>query len=620
MYKLENGCLFKNDKKIYPLGQSYYPSFHKAKYPVPPEGDRIGEMKKDLKMMREMGFNHVRFAALGTMELDENDNIISDTSFVDEMIKEAEKNDMSVSVRLQGYVINLHGYKNVLMINNEGKQQDTSLWYNFIQNTLHHEGLAEDNRLATETLAIHFEKFDNVVAYQIYNEPHYPTDGVFDYHPLAIQAYRKWLVNNSYMTEDEAKCYEPPKSRKEKTAVEWVRWRMFARDSLTNFLNSSSDASKAVSCLPTFTCFTTIGTHSLNAASGVDYYANPKSMDILGYTCYLQPEGADYFTFGATVDAINCAAEIQGKKAWCIELDSRTKIPPDIFNKETYATVGAGVSGIIYYQWRGDYPSEATPIPNGCGLINYDGSKTANFENAGKMVKLINTLSDYIVNAKKHHSSIGILYSDYANFMCDATENDDNAPETYITNTFLTQLSSIYEQIRRKGYNVDVADAQSLKENILNIKTLFVPAHEKISEGEKRCIQEFIKNGGDVYVPELVRPFGCSAGYRKYGTKKDLYDSALTINDICEVFAEKPPIISDNPYVMAQLLDGDGYKLAALTNISVFHKSVPTKLFVNFSAKKATVYCSTEQAFSAEVKDGTADIRNIKDGAFVIFE
>ena len=55
MYKLKKGILFKNKKKIFGLGESYYPSFHPSKFPVPPEGDRIGEMKKDLAMMAEIG-------------------------------------------------------------------------------------------------------------------------------------------------------------------------------------------------------------------------------------------------------------------------------------------------------------------------------------------------------------------------------------------------------------------------------------------------------------------------------------------------------------------------------------------------------------------------------------
>ena len=54
MYKIEKGILTENGKKLFALGQSYYPSFHYAKYPVPPEGDRIGEMQKDLAMMAQM--------------------------------------------------------------------------------------------------------------------------------------------------------------------------------------------------------------------------------------------------------------------------------------------------------------------------------------------------------------------------------------------------------------------------------------------------------------------------------------------------------------------------------------------------------------------------------------
>ena len=65
MYRVENGFLHKDGKRLFVLGESYYPSFHPCKFPVKPEDDRYGEMEKDLKMMAQAGFNHVRFAALG---------------------------------------------------------------------------------------------------------------------------------------------------------------------------------------------------------------------------------------------------------------------------------------------------------------------------------------------------------------------------------------------------------------------------------------------------------------------------------------------------------------------------------------------------------------------------
>jgi len=103
-YYIQNGKLICNGEPVFALGQSYYPSFHTAKYPVPPEGDRIGEMKKDLEQMAQMGFNHIRFAAIGDTRLDEKGEVLVNTPFVDAMIEEAKKNGISTSVRLQGYL------------------------------------------------------------------------------------------------------------------------------------------------------------------------------------------------------------------------------------------------------------------------------------------------------------------------------------------------------------------------------------------------------------------------------------------------------------------------------------------------------------------------------------
>ena len=89
MYQLKKGILYKDGKKSFGLGESYYPSFHPSKFPVPPDGDRIGEMKKDLAMMAELGFNHVRFAALGEVSLQGDGSVKVDTPLIDAMTEEA---------------------------------------------------------------------------------------------------------------------------------------------------------------------------------------------------------------------------------------------------------------------------------------------------------------------------------------------------------------------------------------------------------------------------------------------------------------------------------------------------------------------------------------------------
>ena len=192
-YKIEKGFLVHNGKKVFAIGQSYYPSFHKYKFPVPPEGDRIGEMKKDIAQMREVGFNHIRFAAIGNTRL-ENDKLLVDTPLVDQMIEEADKNDISISVRLQGYTPNLRSRDDVRMVDNLGVGLDPNVWYNFIQSSMCNPNIIADDRTLVEGLTKHYEQYANVVGYQIYNEPHYPREKVYDYSPSVCEKYKEWLV------------------------------------------------------------------------------------------------------------------------------------------------------------------------------------------------------------------------------------------------------------------------------------------------------------------------------------------------------------------------------------------------------------------------------------------
>ena len=145
MYKIKNGILYKNNKKTFVLGESYYPSFHPCKVPVPPDGDRIGEMIKDLKMMSEAGFNHVRFAALGeTFYNADNDSVSIDSPLIDAMCQEADKNNLSVSIRLQGFSVNLRGFTDDNMLDENGKFPDYA-WCDFVRSSPNHQGILEDN-------------------------------------------------------------------------------------------------------------------------------------------------------------------------------------------------------------------------------------------------------------------------------------------------------------------------------------------------------------------------------------------------------------------------------------------------------------------------------------------
>ena len=581
MYQIQNGMLCKDGKATFCLGQSYYPSFNPTKFPVPEDGDRMGEMKKDLKGMADMGFNHVRFAALGevTPELQVK------TPFIDDMTREAEKNGMSVSIREQGFSVNLRGFTDAEMVDWNGDAPNYQ-WLDFIRSTLHHPGILEDNRAYGAAVARHFAQFSNVVAYQIYNEPHFPGSTVFDYHPQTIKAYRKWLVEQGEMTAGEVESYQPPRGRKEQSPHLWALWRLFSKDSITAFLNNANAGSKAGSDLPTYTCYTGASLGKRNVYSGCDLFANARSMDIAGYTSYYHAVGQEFYILNLQTDMMQCAARLAGTQSWCIELDSRTYIPPFVYTRGTYAVLGSGCKGIVFYQWRGDYPAPGVPFPNSCGLLNYDGTKTPNYENAARVNRFILAHNDLLMGADKVHEGVGILFSDYGAFYSDALDNGDKTPanEPY-RNSFTAANNSIYRQLRKAGISVSIVDEKGLEENPFGIKVLFLPDLKKLSPREQTAVLAFREKGGRVYCAE-------EWGFRIFDGKARTYEERvywykLRVKDVLETEGIVPMVQTSHPDVQVQLLQGKDYTLAVLTDIGVTERETDVTLQVNIPFETA---------------------------------
>ena len=625
MYKIRNGILEKDGKRVIAIGESYYPSFNPTKFPVMPDCDRIGEMKKDLRMMAEAGFNHVRFAALGEVGLDERGELSVDTPFIDAMTLEAEKNDISVSIREQGFAVNLRGFEDADMIDCDGKPQETA-WSDFIRTTMSHEGILEDNRTYAEGLARHFAEFPNVVGFQIFNEPHYPMKSgkFYDYHPTQIAAYRKWLVDGGYMTEAGAESYEPPRKRSEKSPREWALWRLFSRDALTRFLDNASDGSKVGAALPTFTCFTQGAIAKYSAYVGLDLYANARSMNIVGYTTYRRAVGADYPVFCLETDMAQCAAELQSKESWCIELDSRTYIPSHIYNRNTYALLGSGAKGIVYYQWRGDCPVPGVPYPNSCGILNYDGTKTENFDNAVRMNRFTESVSDLLVEAHRLHEGVGILHSDYAAYYTDACENsgitDFRSPE--LASSYNVALCETYRGLLDLGYTVDVVTAGALAENRFGIRVLYVPKLAALSPEELAAVRAFRAAGGRVYENTYSASYTGAVGYKEFDEVERRYEDtvyivARTVADVADAAGVYPSVIPVSRGIGTRMLDGNGFRLLFLVNTRIDRPSVDATVELNIPF--TSVECLAADGKKVLTINGsTVTVKGMTDGALLV--
>ena len=105
-YRLKNGILYINGKAEFGIGSHYYPSYHPKKVPVPENGDRLGEMKRDLAGMKAAHVNIVRTAAIGDFTLGEK-GYEGRFPLGKAIAEETEKLGMALAVRLNGYETHL---------------------------------------------------------------------------------------------------------------------------------------------------------------------------------------------------------------------------------------------------------------------------------------------------------------------------------------------------------------------------------------------------------------------------------------------------------------------------------------------------------------------------------
>lgn len=562
MYALKNGVLHQDGKPIIAMGQSYYPSFHEAKYPAPPWADRVGLMKEDIRLMREAGFQFLRVAALGDVTL-EGDAVRVRTDFIDSLLREAHDKGMATSIRLQGYVMNLRGYDDYLMRNEKDEPME-AYWSAFMRSSLFHKGIVQDNKEASQALARHFEEIPGVVSYQIYNEPHYPYNGIFDYHPMTLAAYQAWRAARGLPPQ------EPPRRRpaKGEDPEPWIQWRLFSMRAMSDFLNNTAQAVKeAAPEKETYTCMTAAPVGNELMASGIDYFDDAEGMDTVGITSYISQEGADSYAAAYQFDMAECAAALQGKHAWTIEIDARTRMPGRKTHEEVYSLLAAGHKGIVFYEWRGDYPDQGTPNPDNCGFIFNDGRKTEHYDRSVAMVRFVNRHSTLLASAEKQRDGVGLLFSQHAAAYGDAFMSGS-------INCAVHQSIQAYRELRKAQATVDILCARHLKENRLGIRLLLVPCEKNwLSQEEIRQIDAFVAAGGQAYFLRQTGTFGASTAYGWWGWNVELlpgvsheFRGSLETEDVLEQSGVVLNARVSSRHLLHGMLRGAGYSLLILEN------------------------------------------------------
>ena len=467
--------------------------------------------------------------------------------------EETGKLGMALAVRLNGYDNGLNEYPNEKMTDENGKPLKSD-WSQFITNCVCHDGAKKDNEKVTEIGAEFFGGYENVVGFQIFNEPAFPNNGFYDYNPHMIEQYGKELGEKGKSGAD----LDPPRRRPtyEESPEKWIDWRLFNTEKFNDYLNFLASAAKKIKpAAETFTCMTSCPVQAGSSMRGADYFRVAEKMDIVGITLYLACKGAFYYEHSRVMDYAESAAAAFGKHFWLIEYDARTDMSARDFEVETYAALGSGAKGIMYYQWRGDYVFDDSPEPNGFGIVYNDRTPTKKYSSAIRMHDMIDRLSDKIVSKERVRQGVGILHSERANAYYDAVCNGDNKNAWSGCESNIFSAMRIYRSFKRRFVSLLAVRASELNKLPFRLNALIIPAEKGLSDKEIGEIEQFRKTGGEVFYYDAYldafKPF-------------DFCDRWTEAYEIADLYSVKIASVEDKKVDLKFLQDDDEYAVSVI--------------------------------------------------------
>lgn len=485
-YTLENGILHKDGRPTFAVGTSYYASLHPGKRTVPEGTDPYPDMRLDIRDIAAAGFNNIRTAALGETHW-EDDKLVSDTTFTDAMIDEAAARDVAMIVRLNGYTMDFRG-GDTRPVDSQGRPLPPLPRAScFIQQTLFDENLNRDTYEGTRQLAAHYGARNGVIGFQVFNEPAIFFSSketgtmFFDYRPATVAAFRRWLVEKGHMSAEEAERTEAPVPPIETDAEWrlWGLWHLFGTETVDALLcRANAAAREGAPGKESFTNFISLPVFDPAIIAG-SWFGCAGGMDILGYDVYLRLRGAVSYNVMSLLDSVENAASGHGRHAWLPEVTCRTHMTVEDYERQAYAGVAAGFKGISWYLWRGDLGGPEVQLG---GMVWNDRSKTAKFDEAVKVNRMLQKYGEVIVTADRVRDGAGILYSLYA---LSQTERDHR---------WFDGMEARYAELRKLGVTPVYVDTESLAENPLGVRLLFVPDYDALSQTEKAAVDAFARN------------------------------------------------------------------------------------------------------------------------------
>lgn len=521
-------------KDFYPYGVAYY-------RPVTP---RPEHWEKDLKNIRDCGFNSIRVSAFWS-RIEKEEGSYDYTEF-DGIVTEAGMHGLKVLMTL--YIVNMpewmfEKYSDARMVSAGGR----------VQYSEHHPdavaggwpGLCMDSPDVMETMkkfvrniSQHYKGNDTILSFDVIHEPweepsqEYYIDSwknsVYCYCDHSVKKFKSWLLNKygdiETLNRAWSRCYtswsqvQPP--RNFGAYADWLDWRNFSTDMVSEECMQAGLAVKESD--PDRIIVNHCGgvLNAFNTSS--DVFTLARTVDIPGASNYSIKSPQDA---GMSCDFLR-SASVDGK-FWIGETSGGSG-PMFVFNgedierffafgmpwskkiqkKHIWKMISHGAKGVFYWMWRPElYGCETAAM----GFTDREGNQTQRTENAKEISGVIQRNKDIFLNGQTTKAEIAILYNRNTSILegyASTSKSVAGNAGLFANYKDLWSLSGLAKMCMDTSTPVDYVNDELLANGILDhYRLLLLPYTICISKKAAEAIEKFVSEGGTVVADALCGYF-----------------------------------------------------------------------------------------------------------------
>lgn len=511
--------------KLFPYGT------HLCREPMPP----MSEMKRDMEIMRQKGFNLIKLQE--NWMLDEPEEGCCDFSKYQELIEHAARLDLGVYLGLtceQAPNWLFRKYPGAHMVGRDGLQVVYQA-----QSTLpadgkpgpcydHHGAMTDQLRFIKKLVSV-LGRYENIVVWNTWQEIGYWAEGLAGssvcYCPNTIRSYQAWLAvryegkidqlnqhwNVRYSSFEDI---YPERSKRSGAIPQEFFFRYFMDHvQVANVLRARYDAIKEADPLNR-PIFAHKGSPAL--ASGLDWtYA--RTQDFLGTSNYpgwgcgnswddhrqgrrLDQHDALYTelwdNLAYRMDHIRSASR-PGAPVWAAEYQGgpvstdfhlgRQPTAEDM-RRWLLTTLGAGATGISFWVTRAEIMA---PETNGFALLDSEGEKTERMEEAARIGKALNSWPELFNQNNREPAEVAILLDEW-NYQQLSTMK-------FASDVLAYSVRGWYRLLWDLNICCDLIEAAQLKEErTLQYKAIIAPMPLSMSDAAANNLAHYAQSGGHV--------------------------------------------------------------------------------------------------------------------------